>query len=240
LPSLVSVYATLFVIMVLLVWVGRRFAVRKARGVENTLKDRFVRWMRTAVSEQTADSTVRHSVEGKSNRSDVERTLAALDDLYEEFRDETQALRRDFATALDSLRHDIEQRISGIEAQHSTLQAPASMIDTAPSATSVKEAPVVKELNPAVIADGSFSGDFAEGIRTERETPLNLTLLQRQFRKTQNIVDDDTLANLNDAHFEALKRMQSGAAAASVAQDLGIGLGEVAILERMFLTSPRT
>lgn len=239
-PSLVSVYATLFVIMVLLVWVGRRFAVRKTRGVENTLKDRFVRWMRKAVSEQTTDSTVRHSVEGKSNRSDVERTLAALDDLYEEFRDETQALRRDFATALDSLRHDIEHRISGIEAQQSTLQATASMIDTAPSVTSVKEAPVVRELNPAVTADGLFSGDFVEGIRTERETPLNLTVLQNQIRKTQNIVDDDTLANLNDAHFEALKRMQSGAAAASVARDLGIGLGEVAILERMFLTSPRT
>lgn len=221
LGNLIGVYVTLLVIVVLLLWVGRRFGGKAARGGQGALKQRLVRWMSNGPVDGRSESARQPSVESGLQRSDVNQALAVLDDLYEEFRDETAALRRDFATALDSLRHDIENRMSGIEARQAELQLAVRDNQPDTAEDSPPEVPVEAE-------------------RTANRPTVNLAVLPKVDRSRSTAPDNDALANLNDAHFEALKRMQAGASAESVARELGIGLGEVAILERMFLTRSHT
>ncbi|MCL6453461.1 MAG: hypothetical protein K6T78_07490 [Alicyclobacillus sp.] len=250
--NLVTVYAVLLILVIGLLWLARRFSTG-GRGA-TALRDRLVEWLRSPSRSQSPPPTA-PSKQARPDPADADRVLAVLDDLYGEFRDETAALRRDFAAALEALHREVEERLQaleqpsrpldeGVDSAQRTSLAPESgragtrldpppmkvllggqrvSLDAGGSTLSVEEGDVARRTGRSVEDVSGTASESAGEVSGGLDAP------------TSGAIQQEDPFSLSASHQEALARLEAGQPRDRVARELGIGLGEVAILERVFL-----
>lgn len=225
--SIIVLYIVLLAIVVVLLYVGRKFSATNRTVQKRSWTNLFRNFYKISVPKdrpRTSVVRVRTASANHPTPDEMDRVLQVLDDLYEDLHGEIEKMNVQWKETVEELTRRTERMertlaelqvgitngdrnepgVSGLTSESLSRQTLASKIEELP-----KEAADRQE---AADKQSSASGQKVSG-RTSAELPLS------------------------EVHFEALRRVQLGEAIDDVAESLGIGTGELQVVLRLATTS---